>query len=231
MVGPQIVIHRLEGWCPVIGEGTVNGHFFYFYARHDGWSFSISLDPNVSVYGMWSSAGGFYVEGSYGKPGGHEAGYMADDDARTIIHDCAHRFIEEHPEPPTPDYKLLDIPNLTGTWSGVTQGYATPLHTWRIKQQGRFLHIYGTLEDDESGPKPKICWLGQIIPEEQSFLLRTNSGEFKAIINDANTLIVPQWVAEQSEALINYNYGKIDRQTAPTAQRYDAVFSRVSNDE
>jgi hypothetical protein len=34
-----------EGSCPVQAEGTVNGHPFYFRARHETWSLSVASSP------------------------------------------------------------------------------------------------------------------------------------------------------------------------------------------
>tara|TARA_B110001454_G_C12718140_1_gene433479 strand:+ start:2048 stop:2314 length:267 start_codon:yes stop_codon:yes gene_type:complete len=38
-----------EGLCPVQAEGTVNGHPFYFRARHLSWSLSVASSPNGHV--------------------------------------------------------------------------------------------------------------------------------------------------------------------------------------
>lgn len=87
-----------HGFCPVQVEGTVNGHPFYFRARWDEWSFSISLNPDVDVVGMTSSEGGFYREEKYGMHRHYAASYMPDEDIETTIRQCAHEFITEHPE-------------------------------------------------------------------------------------------------------------------------------------
>ena len=80
---------------PVQVEGTVNGLPFYFYARWDGWCFSIALNPSVDVYTMSSSDGGFYREGDYGPKGGYAAGSMPEKDAIHLIERCGREFAQE----------------------------------------------------------------------------------------------------------------------------------------
>jgi hypothetical protein len=36
---------RVIGFCPVQGEGTVDGLTWYFRARHDAWSFDVWREP------------------------------------------------------------------------------------------------------------------------------------------------------------------------------------------
>ena len=37
----------IYGTSPVQAEGTINGHLFYFRARHDEWTFSISESSRI----------------------------------------------------------------------------------------------------------------------------------------------------------------------------------------
>lgn len=85
------------GLSPVQAEGTINGHSFYFRARHDEWSFAISeatdIDP-VDIEDIESGEKhGFFKEDSFGKKGGESASYMPLDKAESIILACCSEYI------------------------------------------------------------------------------------------------------------------------------------------
>lgn len=88
-----IVIKELFGYCPVQGEGTINGERFYFRARGEHWSMAIGVpdekDPN-SIYsgGKWN----------YDEPYGNEAfaaGWMPLEEAAQFIAKAAYFWIRE----------------------------------------------------------------------------------------------------------------------------------------
>ncbi len=92
------IIDSLGGQAPVQAEGTVRGYPFYFRARWDHWTFSISekedIDP-VDVDSAVADAGlGFYREGRYGT-GPYDASYMPEEEARRIIRTCVQEYLRE----------------------------------------------------------------------------------------------------------------------------------------
>jgi hypothetical protein len=223
MTTPDIQITRIGGQAPVQAEGMINGHFFYFYARWDGWSFAIALDPDVDVYGMSSPQGGFYREDTFGDPGGYDASYMSGSVVEKIIRDCAQQFILAYPEPPNVDTALQQVPNLTGLWQGITQDYATPSHLWKITQQGRFLNILARWEAGNSALW--VPWLGKLSPNTHSFELHSLTRAFTASILDRDHFILSQWFGRyEPSSLPEYSEVINPRQT-PTI-RYDVIFSR-----
>jgi hypothetical protein len=226
MTTPDVQITRIGGQAPVQAEGMINGHFFYFYARWDGWSFAIALDPDVDVHGMSSPQGGFYREDSYGDPGGYDASYMSESVAEEIIRDCAQQFFLAHPEPPNVDTALQGVPNLTGLWQGTTQDCATPSHLWKITQQGRFLNILARWET--SNPALLVPWFGKLNPNTHSFELHSLTRAFTANILDADHFILPQWLGG-SESSSLPEYSEVINPHQPPTIRYDVIFSRSEN--
>lgn len=86
------LIGRIYGQSPIQGEGTIQGNAFYFRARHDEWTFSVSeyteIDP-VDI--QTTEAGnqyGFYRENSYGLIGAESASYMDFETAEKLIIKC-----------------------------------------------------------------------------------------------------------------------------------------------
>jgi len=79
--------------APVQAEGTVAQHAFYFRARHEAWSFAVSLSPNVDPADIYSPDQGFYREASYGSSE-FAASYMPFEEARQIVIDCARDFLQ-----------------------------------------------------------------------------------------------------------------------------------------
>lgn len=67
--------------APVQAEGELeDGKFFYFRARHSGWSFSVGDDHEDAV-----NDGNFSVSAVYGKPKGDEASWMTLEEATRFI--------------------------------------------------------------------------------------------------------------------------------------------------
>jgi hypothetical protein len=78
----------IGGFCPVQGEGTVDGRFWYFRARHDDWSFevfSVGWAPDEGLPGddkiVWSAEAEYEGE----QP---NAGWMKFSEAWDIIENC-----------------------------------------------------------------------------------------------------------------------------------------------
>lgn len=44
VVPPGVQVDRFDGWCPVQGEGTIDGRFWYFRARGEHWQFHVCKD-------------------------------------------------------------------------------------------------------------------------------------------------------------------------------------------
>ncbi len=78
--------------APVQVEGTVAQHAFYFRARHEKWSFSVSLSPEVDPADICFPSQGFFREGPYGS-GRFAASYMPLDEARRIVTECVKDFL------------------------------------------------------------------------------------------------------------------------------------------
>lgn len=80
---PTVEITQIGGNCPVQAEGTINGHLFYFRARHAHWSIGVGGDDPCGEP-EW-----YYTE-PYGTT--HEAGWMEEDEARAFITKAAALF-------------------------------------------------------------------------------------------------------------------------------------------
>ncbi len=81
--------------APVQAEGTVDGHAFYFRARHETWEFAISEDPALDPAMIWSKEHGFYRTAVY--PGGpRAASYIPLLEAEALIRRCASEYLESH---------------------------------------------------------------------------------------------------------------------------------------
>lgn len=62
-----VAMETFGGYCPVQGEGTVDGHEFYYRARHDHQSVEIAVDAGVTLESLWPLENGsdrvwFYEE-------------------------------------------------------------------------------------------------------------------------------------------------------------------------
>ena len=78
--------------APVQVEGTIAQHAFYFRARHEEWSFSVALSPEVDPADICFPSQGFFREASYGSSR-FAASYMPLEEARQIVVDCARDFL------------------------------------------------------------------------------------------------------------------------------------------
>jgi hypothetical protein len=81
-------ITSIGGWCPVQAEGIIDGKPFYFRARGEGWSFSVSANPegdpvDVSCFGPGD--GDFYYDEAYREGEQYSAGSMEESEAREFI--------------------------------------------------------------------------------------------------------------------------------------------------
>ncbi|NUP11782.1 MAG: hypothetical protein HOW73_37520, partial [Polyangiaceae bacterium] len=82
-----VVLEELGGGAPVQAVGRITGPHarFYFRARHDSWSISISADPEVDPVDVGGTEGAyFYHEEDFGYVA-DEASYMPLDTARFFI--------------------------------------------------------------------------------------------------------------------------------------------------
>ena len=99
MSDPQITIEFITTAAPVQAQGLVGGRPFYFRARWNEWTFSISEDPAVDP-ADFSSPGEddywFFRQGTYGA-GGYSAGFMPLPEAETIIQRCALEYLADQP--------------------------------------------------------------------------------------------------------------------------------------
>lgn len=89
----ELVIKHLGGFCPVQAEGTINGHPFYFRARHEEWTLGIAewgQDPIDIDF----EHQGYFVLQPYGE-GPEEAGYMTHEVARAIIQEQAEIYAQK----------------------------------------------------------------------------------------------------------------------------------------
>lgn len=89
---------RLDGFCPVQGEGTILDFPFYFRARHDEWSFAISeqaeIDPVDIQLPEQGEKYGFLREGELaGKPWESLASHLELAEAEKIIEECCKEYL------------------------------------------------------------------------------------------------------------------------------------------
>jgi hypothetical protein len=88
----------IYGQGPVQAEGTINGFQFYFRARWDGWTFSISentqIDPVDIQISEVGKQHGYFAEGKYGSQFEYKASYMEYDIAVDIIKRCSSEYLE-----------------------------------------------------------------------------------------------------------------------------------------
>lgn len=91
----ELTITDLGGSCPVQGTGTFGQYPFYFRARYDYWTCSITLnigDDPVDV--LLDDAPGYTYRQSYGNQGGFDAGYMELEKAEEFIKWCFTEFCQ-----------------------------------------------------------------------------------------------------------------------------------------
>lgn len=87
VAAPDVVIEDLGGCCPVQGEGTVNGHPFYFRARGNRWAMGIGGEDPV-MQPLW------YMDQPYGDEP-YAAGYMPLSEAEAFIRSAAAKWAED----------------------------------------------------------------------------------------------------------------------------------------
>ena len=94
---------HIYGHAPVQADGRLVGHPLYFRARHDGWSFTLSLDPEADPAGMgpgeqpgFFRAGEFRGYAQWGDYGtGFQASYMPYEVAERLIRQCSEQYLAE----------------------------------------------------------------------------------------------------------------------------------------
>jgi hypothetical protein len=90
----NIHIAQIYGFCPVQGEGTVNGLPFYFRARADTWIFAVASTPDGDpVQVAIGEAPGFHIQRPYGRKHSHGAGFMSHARARILIYTTANYYL------------------------------------------------------------------------------------------------------------------------------------------
>lgn len=93
---PSIDIVRIYGYCPVQGDGFVNGLPFYFHARFDRWVLAIASAPNTDpVQTAIGQAPGFRMQRRYRKRtrGKCDASFMPHAQARVLIESTARYYL------------------------------------------------------------------------------------------------------------------------------------------
>ena len=87
---------RIYGRSPVQGEGTIRGNAFYFRARHDEWTFSVSENAEINPVDIQTiEAGkqhGFYRENGYRPNRMGSVGYMDFEIAEKSMIDCVKEY-------------------------------------------------------------------------------------------------------------------------------------------
>jgi hypothetical protein len=89
----------LYGQAPVQAEGHILGHPFYFRAKWNYWTFTVSvnsdadpacIEPKEDEPGFFEvgESQGYYLSGEF-----NNASFMRYDDAERIIRDCVQQFI------------------------------------------------------------------------------------------------------------------------------------------
>lgn len=84
---PGLTLTSLGGFCPVQGDGTLDGHPFYFRARGEHWTFSVADEPGsdpVAVGSGYHGVPGWIKTSAYGSAP-YEAGWMPHDTAERLV--------------------------------------------------------------------------------------------------------------------------------------------------
>jgi len=89
---------RIYGSAPVQADGTINGFPFYFRARWDEWTFSISENPQISPIDIQfietGKEHGYFAEGRIGKEWECLASYMEVNMVKDIITKCSVDYLK-----------------------------------------------------------------------------------------------------------------------------------------
>jgi hypothetical protein len=84
--------------APVQAEGTAFGHRFYFRARFEYWTFSLSEREEIDPVEIQSKEGwegcGFFREEEYGSEP-FAASWMSHEEAEAIIRRCVEEYAKE----------------------------------------------------------------------------------------------------------------------------------------
>ncbi len=87
---------EIQGFAPVQGYGTISGFAFYFWARHEEWSFAVSEHPDVDPVDIQlpeqGEKYGYLKEDKYGKESENLASWMELDEAERIIIECCKEY-------------------------------------------------------------------------------------------------------------------------------------------
>ena len=90
------LVGKIYGLAPVQAEGTFEGNSFYFWAKRDEWSFSISEHSEIDPVDIQKSEDGrkygFYKETEFGEKGTHSASFMDTAQAEEIIIECCEEY-------------------------------------------------------------------------------------------------------------------------------------------
>jgi hypothetical protein len=87
----------IYGYAPVQAEGSIAGNNFYFWARHDDWTLSVSesleIDPVDIQNEEVGRRYGFFKQGKYGEKGGEDASYMPFEVVEKFVIDCLKDYV------------------------------------------------------------------------------------------------------------------------------------------
>jgi hypothetical protein len=86
-----VVIDWIGGNCPVQAQGTVDGFPFYFRARGEHWTMTISHSKDTPQEDLWSGSEHVWHYGEYYGTW-PEAGWMEESEARALIDKAAALF-------------------------------------------------------------------------------------------------------------------------------------------
>jgi hypothetical protein len=84
----------IEGQAPVQGCGRVDGHGWYFRARHEAWSLEIVEDPSIdpeTLPVVNDACPGWLAEEGWGSSK-FEASYMPEEVAWSLVERCFENF-------------------------------------------------------------------------------------------------------------------------------------------
>ncbi|MGO4441194.1 hypothetical protein [Rhizobium sp. RAF56] len=76
---PEFKLTELSGYCPVQGQGQLDGQYWYFRARGSSWRFELGGNDSGSKVPVW------WHEEYWPNDTGFEAGYLTDEEAISCI--------------------------------------------------------------------------------------------------------------------------------------------------
>lgn len=91
--GRRVSEIEVYGWCPVQGEGWVDGHAWYFRARGEQWSFQVADEPYEEAVSVgWAAhldgISGWVVRRPWLQESTYAAGWMPHKHALRLISIC-----------------------------------------------------------------------------------------------------------------------------------------------